>query len=283
MGRGPNVSLMKKPDPLANAEFRRVAQAIRGRIRDGTYQPGQRLPAAPALAQELDSNRSAVERAVRVVAAEGLLTTRQGSGAYVSRIIQTITRDGTARYQKAKREEASGPDGAPARGAFEAELRRMGLVPRNVPSVRREVPPAEVAELLGVSADEVSVVVRDRRMYAAPAEAAHNDLGTPVQIATTYIPLDIAGGTVLEDHDTGAGGMISRLAEMGHEQTRISERIRTRTPTPEEAEFLTLDLDNRVYQLTHIAWTAAGRAVEVTLHILPASLWELSYSWDIDS
>lgn len=273
---------MKKPDPLVNAEFRRVAQDIRDRIRDGTYQPGQRLPAAPALAEELDSNRSAVERAVRVVAAEGLLTTRQGSGAYVSRIIQTITRDGTMRYQKARREEAAGPDGVPARGAFEAELRRMGLVPRNMPSVRREVPPPQVAEILGVDADQVSVVVRDRRMYAAPADAPPGDLGTPVQIATTYIPLDIAGGTVLEDHDTGAGGMISRLAEMGHAQVRITEKIKARTPTPEEAEFLSLDLDNRVYQITHVAWTAEERAVEVTIHILPASLWELSYGWEIE-
>ncbi|KJS53217.1 hypothetical protein VM98_26605 [Streptomyces rubellomurinus subsp. indigoferus] len=274
---------MKKPDPLVSAEFRRVAQAIRDRIRDGTYEPGQRLPAAPALAEELGSNRSAVERAVRVVAAEGLLTTRVGSGAYVSRIIQTITRDGTARYRKARREEAGGREGSQARGAFEAELRRMNLVPRNLPSVRREVPPPEVAEILGVAPDKVSVVVRDRRMYAAAADAPPGDLGTPVQIATTYIPLDIAGGTVLEDHDTGAGGMISRLAEMGHAQVRISEKIKTRTPTPEEAEFLSLDLDNRVHQITHTAWTAEDRAVEVTIHILPASLWELSYSWEIEN
>ncbi|WP_031072086.1 GntR family transcriptional regulator [Streptomyces sp. NRRL WC-3742] len=273
---------MKKPDPPASAEFRRVAQAIRDRVRDGTYKPGQRLPAAPAMAEELGSNRSAVERAVRVVAAEGLLTTRQGSGAYVSRIIHSITRDGTGRYRKARREEA-GPEGVQARGAFEAELRRMNLVPRNHPSVRREVPPPQVAEILGVDPNQVSVVVRDRRMYAAPADAPPGDLGTPVQIATTYIPLDIAGGTVLEDLDTGAGGMISRLAEMGHTQVRIGEKIKVRTPTPEEAEFLSLDLDNRVCQITHTAWTAEDRAVEVTVHILPASLWELSYSWDIEN
>jgi GntR family transcriptional regulator len=273
---------MKKPDPLVNAEFRRVAQAIRDRIRDGRYQPGQRLPAAPALAEELGSNRSAVERAVRLVAAEGLLTTRQGSGAYVSRIIQTITRDGTACSRKARHEDAAGPGWAPARGAFEAQLRRIGLVPRNVPSVRREVPPPEVAEILGVDADRVSVVVRDWRMYAAAVDAPPRDLGTPVQIATTYIPLDIAGGTVLEDHDAGAGGIVSRLAELGHAQARIGERIRARTPTPEEAEFLSLDLDNRIYQITRTAWNAEERAVEVTIHILPASLWELSYDWSTE-
>ncbi|MFB7475582.1 GntR family transcriptional regulator [Kitasatospora sp. NPDC056184] len=274
---------MKKPDPLVSAEFRRVAQVIRDRIRDGTYEPGQRLPAAPTLAEELGSNRSAVERAVRVVAAEGLLTTRQGSGAYVSRIIQTITREGTARYRRSRREENGGPDGAKARGAFEAELRRMDLVPRSLPSVRREVPPPEVAEILGVDPTAVSVVVRDRRMYAAPTDAAPGDLGTPVQIATTYIPLEIAGGTVLEDHDTGAGGMISRLSEMGFTQVRISEKIKARTPTPEEAEFLSLDLDNRVFQLTHIGWTAEDRPIEVTVQILPASLWEFSYDWEIEN
>jgi GntR family transcriptional regulator len=273
---------MKKAESRTTIEFLRVADLIRERIRDGTYEPGQRIPAAPALAEELDSNRSAVERAVRVVAGEGLLTTKQGSGAYVSRIVHKIRRDGTGRYQKAKREEADAR-GVPSRGAFEAELRRLGLVPRNVPDVRRAVPPKEVAGLLGVSAETESVVVRDRRMYAAPAGAPPGDLGTPVQIATTYIPLDIADGTQLEDHDTGPGGMISRLAEMGHVQAWIDEVIDVRKPTPEEAAFLLLDADNRVVQINHIASTEQDRVVEVTVHVLPASMWSLSYRWRIES
>ncbi|MFF0626743.1 GntR family transcriptional regulator [Streptomyces sp. NPDC004296] len=271
---------MKKADSPASPEYLRVAELIRGRIRDGTWVPGQRIPAAPALAEELGSDRSACERAVRVVAMQGLLTTKQGSGAYVSRILHKIRRDGTSRYQKAKREEA-GADG-PARGAFEAELRRMGLIPRNMPSVRRAVPPLEVAGLLGVDAESESVVVRDRRMYAAPADAAPEDLGTPVQIATTYIPLEIAGGTVLEHYDTGPGGMISRLAEMGHLQTRIEETIEDREPTPDEAKFLMLDQRNRVFEITHLARTTEGKVVEVTVHVLPTSMWQLSYGWDID-
>ncbi len=272
---------MKKSDPPVSPEYLRVAELIRGRIRDGTWVPGQRIPAAPALAEELGSDRSACERAVRVVAMQGLLTTKQGSGAYVSRILHKIRRDGTSRYQKAKREEATA-DGGQARGAFEAELRRMGLIPRNMPSVRRAVPPAEIAEILGVDPQAESVLVRDRRMYAAPADAAPEDLGTPVQIATTYIPLDIAGGTVLENYDTGPGGMISRLAEMGHVQVRIEETIEDREPTPDEAKFLMLDQRNRVFEITHLARTEQGRIVEATVHVLPTSMWQLSYGWDID-
>jgi GntR family transcriptional regulator len=102
---------------------------------------------------------------------------------------------------------------------------------------------------------------------------------TPVQIADSYIPLDIAADTALEAHDSGPGGMISRLAELGHAQTRISETITVRSPTPDEAAFLTIEEDQRIYEITHTGWTATGRACEVCIHVMPTHQWELTYSW----
>ena len=133
-----------------------------------------------------------------------------------------------------------------------------------------EVPaPAAVAELLGVD-EGAMVLARRREMYA-------NDL--PVQMATSYIPLDIAAGTPIAETDPGPGGVYSRLAELGHAPAAFAERVQIRRPADEEARFLQMDLDQRVIAIRRTARTAAGRIVEVNLITLPAHQWELDYEW----
>jgi len=48
------------------------------------------------------------------------------------------------------------------------------------------------------------VLVRDRIMFADDE---------PVQLATSYLPRDITRGTVIENEDTGPGGVYARLEE----------------------------------------------------------------------
>ncbi|WP_230885254.1 UTRA domain-containing protein [Planomonospora sp. ID82291] len=174
-----------------------------------------------------------------------------------------ILRNATSRYHAATRDTG--------RGAFDVEVRALGREPRIETSIERIAPPAPVAEILGVSTDEVTVV-RARRMGA-------DDF--PVQIADSYIPVDIAEGTALEQPDSGPGGIISRFRELGYAQVRITERISVRPPTAEEAAFLKMTEDQRVYEITHIGRTEDGRAVEVCLHVMPTHLWTLEYDWDI--
>jgi GntR family transcriptional regulator len=140
-------------------------------------------------------------------------------------------------------------------------------------TVDRVHPPANIAELLGVSVDEASVLSRARHMTAD---------GVPVQLATSYVPGDIAFGSPLENVDTGEGGMKSRLAEMGFAQAEATEEINVRPPTPEEMESLALTEDARVYELLHVASTAEGRVVEVAVHIMPTHQWTLRYGWAIE-
>ncbi|GAB2834164.1 hypothetical protein GCM10022221_36270 [Actinocorallia aurea] len=95
------------------------------------------------------------------------------------------------------------------------------MTPRSQLTITRETPPPEIAEILGIPEGE-EVVVRHRLMFADE---------TPVQLAPSYLPLDIAAGTILEEPDQGRGGMLSRLADLGHAQTRITERVTVRPPT----------------------------------------------------
>ncbi|MGI5205138.1 UTRA domain-containing protein [Spirillospora sp. CA-108201] len=80
---------------------------------------------------------------------------------------------------------------------------------RRIPEaqVRREAPPARIAELLGVDPKK-EVLVRDRDMYSDDVL---------VQKAPSYIPANIAFGTQLEDLTQPQGGMLTRMKELGYE------------------------------------------------------------------
>lgn len=245
--------------------YRATADGLRAAIERGDYAPGAKLPTDSELAEAFDTNRSSVGQAVRLLMSEGLAV-RRGRSTYVARIVRKILRDSTARYVRARREEGV------ARGAFDAEIARLGMTPASQVTVSRVLPPTHVAELLGVDPGVTAVVSRARRMLADD---------TPVQLATSYLPVDIAGGTALEQTDTGPGGTKSRLADLGYAQSQVTEQIDVRTPEPEEAAALDLAEDQRVYQVTHIARTEEGRAVEVAVHVMPTHLWTLSYTWDL--
>ena len=229
------------------------------------------MPGDTTLADEYGTNRGTVGQAVRLLLAEGYLI-KKGRNYAVSPLLKKILRDANRRYRKAFRESSA--DGAQSSGAFASEIKALGMRSQWDTVVDRVAPPARVAELLGVSAEETSALSRARRMFADEI---------PVQLATSYIPGDIGFDSPLENIDTGAGGMISRLAEMGFPQAEVTEEIEVRTPTVEEVEQLDLPEDARVYELLHIAETAEGRVVEVAVHIMPTSVWKLRYGWSMES
>lgn len=61
----------------------RLAADLRRRILAGEIAPGLRLPPERTLAEEWSANRHTVREALRLLEAQGLLETRQGSGATV--------------------------------------------------------------------------------------------------------------------------------------------------------------------------------------------------------
>ncbi|KJS53216.1 hypothetical protein VM98_26600 [Streptomyces rubellomurinus subsp. indigoferus] len=170
----------------------------------------------------------------------------------------TILRDASARYRKASREEGG------ARGAFDAETKRSGGAPRAEVTVRRDTAPADVAELLGGEA----VVVRARKMY---------DGDTLVQLADTYIPVDVAEAAGVEQVDTGVGGIISRFAEAGFAQAEVTEDVTQIAADAEQAAALGVEPGAKLLQILHVGRTEQGRAVEVTRHVLGAG-WTLRFS-----
>jgi GntR family transcriptional regulator len=63
--------------------FEQLAAILRGRIEDGTYLPGSRLPTHLALEAESGLSPMTVRRAVRLLSEQGWVRTRRGRGTFV--------------------------------------------------------------------------------------------------------------------------------------------------------------------------------------------------------
>ncbi|MFF0626742.1 UTRA domain-containing protein [Streptomyces sp. NPDC004296] len=173
----------------------------------------------------------------------------------------TILRDATARYRKAQREEAG------ARGAYDAETKRAGAAPRSEVTVLRVGAPADVAAALGIEAG-TEVAVRARKMFK------DDQL---VQLADTYIPVDVAEAAGIEQVDTGVGGIISRMAEAGFAQAEVTEEVSQIEADADQAAALGVQAGEKLLQIIHTGRTEDGRVVEATRHILGPN-WTLRFS-----
>jgi DNA-binding GntR family transcriptional regulator len=74
----------------------RVTDALRGRIADGTYPPGGRLPSETTLATEFNVARNTVRGALDRLRADGLIETRRPRGSFVTEPPPTHEHDVTA-------------------------------------------------------------------------------------------------------------------------------------------------------------------------------------------
>jgi GntR family transcriptional regulator len=244
------------PEP----KYEQVANTLRAEILAGSYPAGSVLATEPELGERFGVSRVTVASALKILRAEGLVHVEQGRGVFV-RDLAPIVRDAVQRIK----DRAVGT----ARGAFDAELTRLGLDPHTETTVGEKPAPADVAEALGIEPGQ-PVLTRARRMYAGEI---------PVQLATSWLPLDITAGTAIEQVDTGPGGTYNRLAELGHEVTQFTETIVLRPPTEAEQAFLRMDSEQRIYELRRTASDADGRTVEICDTFMPAHQWVLRYTW----
>ncbi|WP_248965424.1 GntR family transcriptional regulator [Sphaerisporangium perillae] len=239
------------------ARYRQVADELRNAIKRGDYPQGEALPSQPELAKRYGLNQTSINRAIALLRAEGLVRVEHGRGAFVQEV-PTVKR-----VRRIPRGDANG-------SSFAEEMRKAGLEPRSPLVELKTVPaPPVVAERLAIPEDD-PVVMRKRHMFVGDR---------PVQLATSYMPLTVAGDESIALPDTGPTGLYRRLAERGHRITRFVEEIEARHPTPEEAEFLNLTEAQQILEVTRIAYTAEDTPAETVINVFPSQQWRLSYEW----
>jgi GntR family transcriptional regulator len=68
-----------------------VEDLLRGRIREGTYAPGSRMPSESELSDELGVSRATVRTVLAKLAVNGLILRKQGDGTYVNARVEKIS------------------------------------------------------------------------------------------------------------------------------------------------------------------------------------------------
>lgn len=135
-----------------------------------------------------------------------------------------------------------------------------------------EVPASRmVAGLLDIAEGE-TVFVRRRLITLIHDGSAE---GIPLQLADSYLPLDIAHGRIREA-DAGPGGTYARIEEHGHTLTRFEEQHWPRPATDDERERLGLHRGDRVIELHRVAY-AGDRAVECFISAMAADRHRFEY------
>ncbi|GEL18662.1 GntR family transcriptional regulator [Pseudonocardia asaccharolytica] len=241
----------------ARTTWRDIACDLRVAIARGDYVPGDRLPSRSRLTQRYGVAPQTVVNAINALRAEGLVVGVTGSGWYVRRYGPVMR---MARTRLSRAERVAG------RGAFHTDAHTGGWTARVEAEIRIEPACEEIAAALGLEPG-AEVLVRDRVMFADDQA---------VQLATSSLPRDLTAGTLVEQEDTGPGGIYARLEEAGHVLTHFDETVRIGRATEHEADRLDVPVGAAVYRIRRITHTAT-RPVEINIITAVGERYELHY------
>jgi GntR family transcriptional regulator len=108
------------------------------------------------------------------------------------------------------------------------------------------------------------VVVRRRHLH-------DKTTGQLEEIGASYIPVDIAGGTFLEEATVVPKALFLCVEDLsGQQYTHARDAWVSRLPTAGEADLFNLAPDAPVLHVTHTARAAEGNVLEISESIWPA-------------
>lgn len=251
---------------MAQPAYRRVADSVRDAIEAGQYQPGDKVPSAIGLAKEYAISQETALKALRLLAREGWINLVPRGRATVrsrprDRIVvrdRTVYRDKIGYY-------------------FDRNAQNWRAVDR--PRRYLGIPPAHVADILGISREE-DVIVRDRGMGTEEG-------GQALQLATSYIPVAVAAEIpALRAENTGKGGIYYRVEDHFNAPIEWHETISARLPDEEEQGRLGIPAMTPVLVVTRESRVQRGNevvVVEVNETRMAAEQFAVSYSVQRDA
>ena len=237
--------------------YLRVADAIRA-LAAGA-EPGAQLPPIAALTAEHGVSVSVVQRAYAILAEEGLVVSRNGSGYFV--------RAQTPPERLVRRQRAAPGEGSPTA----ALLARQGVAASWRDESRTAKASDAVAARLGIQPGDP--VMHTSYVYAAD--------GVPSYLAESWEPMAITGQHLIVLPEAGpyAGiGVADRMAVIGIDVGQPVEIVTARPMARAEAQALgaqpggwALEIERTYYD------QATGRPVETADIVLPADRWASQY------
>jgi GntR family transcriptional regulator len=239
-----------------SAVYLRVLEDLRDQIRGGLLGPGDRVPSRNAIIAKYGVGETAAKHALQVLAAEGLIEARAGSGSYVRRLPAPVHLEHDRPHFPGS---PFGLDGL-AGDADQAPSPRLSWEYQS----DRVAAPGPVARRLGL-ADRDQPVTRTRYLMSAD--------GAPVQLATSYEP-DLGRPPAA---DAAAGRSVTdRMRAIGITVDQVVEEISVRPALSAEAAVLGLPAGAPVLVIER-AHQAGPRTVEVGEVVIAADRFRLRY------
>ncbi|MFD3378451.1 MULTISPECIES: GntR family transcriptional regulator [unclassified Streptomyces] len=234
-------------------KYVRLAQTLQGRIEDGTYPPGTRVPSENQLVQAFAMSRPTVVRALELLKRDGWLESRQGFGTIVRGRPEAGERKDRRGRTALERDESQAP----------GRLVEVGHVPV----------PARVASALGLP-KRAKVLVR-RFLVEEDGDA--------VELVSSYFPAGLVEGTELETSEALSGSVREHLETRKKVRfDHVTERVSARLPDSGEAELLELPEGVPVLSVLVIACDTSGQALQVVDVLLPADRQELEDTYRLN-
>ena len=234
--------------------YLRVLEDLRTRISDGSLEPGARVPSRNAIIARYGVGETAAKHALAVLAAEGLIEARAGSGSYVRKVPAPRC------LEHDRLHNPGSPFGLPdpaGRLSWEHQSEHA-------------VAPPGIARRLGLRPGG-DLVMRTRYLLTAD--------GAAIQLVTSYEPVRLTGGTAVAGPEQGplAGrGVIERMKAIGICVDEVAEEISVRPSLRSEAAVLAIAAGAPVL-LVERAHLARGRAVEAGDIVTAAAGFRLRY------
>lgn len=219
-----------RPDPADSTPlYLQLAENLTEAIRAGRWLPGAALPPERVMSQALEVSRVTTRKAVELLIDRGILTTRQGSGTFVTRPMEHP---------------------ATTLASFSEEIRARGLTPGSR-WLSRDVSIATPEEALSLGLAPGTAITRLSRLRTADDEVMAIETSA---IPNRYLPDPMAVGESLYSH----------MRAQGTAPVRALQHIRAINATERQAGLMGIKPGAALLYISRIAFLPSGAAVEFT-------------------
>ncbi|HTP73922.1 MAG TPA: GntR family transcriptional regulator [Burkholderiaceae bacterium] len=214
--------------------YRKITQLIVQDMQAGVWKPGEMIPSEFELADRFGVSQGTVRKAIDDLAAENLLTRRQGKGTFVATHAEQTTR---YRFLRLAADDGSGRD-----------------LQRRLLHCRRMRAGADIARPLELKSGDPVVFVR--RLLLAESR--------PVVLDDIWLPGRLFKDLTAERLAAYEGPMYALFeAAFGVQMIRAEEKIRAVAATPESAALLAVTVGSPLLSVERRSLTYGERPVEL--------------------
>lgn len=247
------------PPYTGRPAYVQIADDIRRQLDDGALRGGDKLPTEAELMADYGVSRIVVRQAIEVIRREGLVVSQRGSGTFV-REQQPRTRRVLGDLYRYRARATSSP--------FATAAKDSGQRPEWEYQSRKTTASQSIAERLGIAANDA--VMRTSYRFLADE--------VPVMLSTSYEPLVITGGTVIEQPEgSPTTGVVGRMDLIGVHITHVVEDVQARTARPYEQDALDVPTGVPVLAVER-TYFAEDQPVETADIVVSADRYTFSYA-----